>query len=63
MDAINIGGRQLSARRVIGFLGLGAGAVLGAVLIVRGHAGWVRLTTFPLFLFGALGMLQAREKT
>ena len=63
MEACNIGGRQVSARRVIGFLGLGAGAVLGAVMIVRGYAGWVRLAAFPLFLFGALGLLQAREKT
>ncbi len=62
MEACNIGGRQVRARRLIGYLGMGAGAVLGAVLIVRGYTGWVRLAPFPLFLFGALGLLQSREK-
>ena len=62
MEACNIGGRQVTARRVIGIVGMVAGAVLGAALIVRGYAGWVRLSTLPLFLFGALGLLQSREK-
>lgn len=62
MDACNIDGRQVSARRMIGYLGLIGGAVLGAVLIVRGYTGWVRLSPFPLFLFGTLGLLQSREK-
>ena len=62
MEAINIGGRQVTARRVIGVLGFVGGAVLGAVLVVQGAVGWVRLATFPLFLFGALGLLQSSEK-
>lgn len=62
MEACNIGGRQVSARRVIGFLGIGAGAVLGVALILRGQTGWIRLAPLPLFLFGALGLLQSREK-
>ncbi|MDF1700688.1 MAG: hypothetical protein P1V36_05970 [Planctomycetota bacterium] len=62
MDACNIAGRQVSARRFIGILGFVAGAVLGGALVVRGHGGWVRLCTFPLFLFGALGLLQSLEK-
>lgn len=62
MDACNIGGRQVTARRMIGLLGLVAGSILGAALIVRGMDGWVRWTPAPLFLFGALGLLQSQEK-
>lgn len=62
MGNVNIGGRQVTARRWIGILGMVGGAILGAVLIVNGSAGWVRLSVFPPFLFGALGLLQSSEK-
>jgi hypothetical protein len=59
----NIGPRGIRLRRITGLVGfvLGAGLGLGMVL---GHAPYAyRILALGPFLIGALGWLQAREKT
>jgi hypothetical protein len=58
----NIGPRGIARRRRQGTAGLVAGAVLALGLILLGRW-WAGLAAFPVFWAGALGLLQAREKT
>lgn len=58
----NIEARGIARRRRQGFAGLAAGAVATLVLAFTGAA-WTGLATFPFFWAGALGVLQAHEKT
>ena len=61
--AINIGPRGQRRRLGLGVLMLAVGAGLVAGLIALDAApGW-QLLAFPLFFAGALGILQARERT
>jgi hypothetical protein len=63
MSIGNLGGSQVTLRWVGGLVGLVGGLGLGAFLILGGQDRAARLLAFPLFLFGALSLIQAREKT
>ena len=63
MDIPNIGPRGIRTRRRLGVTALATGAALGALLVVTGAARPWRLAVFPVFWLGALGWLQARQKT
>ncbi|MFW6077984.1 MAG: hypothetical protein ACODAE_00075 [Gemmatimonadota bacterium] len=59
----NIGARERRRRMTFGIAMLVAGAGLAALLVgLDGPRLW-RLAAFPPFWMGALGVLQAREKT
>ena len=59
----NIGPRGIRLRRRIGLAGFLAGAVFGLVLVLTGApTSWRVMATAPFFV-GALGWLQARERT
>jgi len=61
--AVNIGPRGQRRRLGLGVLMLAVGAGLVAGLIaLDAHPGWL-LLAFPPFFAGALGILQARERT
>ena len=60
---VNIGPGERRKRFNAGIIGLSVGIVLAALLIaLRAPAMWRLLLFFP-FLFGALGVFQARDKT
>jgi hypothetical protein len=58
----NIGPQGIARRRRQGIAALVAGGLVALGLIVLGRW-WAGLAAFPLFWAGALGVLQAREKT
>ena len=59
----NIGPGERRKRFVFGVVGLGVGAVIALLLIlINAPLPWRALLFFPFFV-GALGVLQAREKT
>jgi hypothetical protein len=61
--ATNIGPAQRRRRLVIGAAGLLAGVALVGTLISLGASpGWLLLAFAPFFV-GALGVIQARERT
>jgi hypothetical protein len=61
--ATNIGPRGIRLRRRIGLAGFAAGAALGLWLVLS-HAPFAwRVFALGPFLIGALGWLQARERT
>jgi sirohydrochlorin ferrochelatase len=63
MDAGNLDRRGVVRRRVLGLVSLALGVGGGAWLVASGVGrGW-RLALLPVFLFAALGLLQAHEKT
>ncbi|MDA1194470.1 MAG: hypothetical protein O2894_04735 [Planctomycetota bacterium] len=62
MDTGNIAGRQITQRRVLGWIMLLVGLGAGAILIATGAPRWTRLLTALPFVFAALGLAQAREK-
>jgi uncharacterized membrane protein len=61
--ATNLGPVQRRRRLVIGATGLLAGVVLvGALIGLGASPGWLLLAFAPFFV-GALGVIQARERT
>lgn len=59
----NLGPRQRRRRLVVGIVGFAVAIVVVAAVIARGGApGWTLLAFLPFWL-GALGLIQAREKT
>lgn len=59
----NIGPLGQRRRFMLGVIALAAGLALATALVVAGAAvAWVA-AVWPLFWIGALGVLQAREKT
>lgn len=62
-DAINIGPRERTKRRVLGIVALTVGVSLAFLLVTLGVPRPLRLVVFfPVWVAG-LGLLQAREKT
>ena len=62
-EAINIGPRERTKRRVLGIVALTVGVSLAFVLVVAGAPRLLRLVVFfPVWIAG-LGLLQSREKT
>ena len=59
----NIGRKGIAMRRRLGISGFGLGTAIAALLIVSGVSPIARLPVALLFLFGAYGWFQAREKT
>lgn len=59
----NIGRRGQRQRRAAGVAALAVAAVVLGVLNEFDASRWWRLGVFPLFLFGALGLVQARART
>lgn len=62
-DAINIGPRERAKRRFMGLVGLAAAVGWGFACILQQAPWWGRLPVFVFAWLGALGLLQAREKT
>ena len=63
VEAINIGPRERTKRRVLGIVALTVGVSLAFVLVVAGAPRLLRLVVFfPVWIAG-LGLLQSREKT
>jgi hypothetical protein len=63
LSVVNIGPRERRNRLVFGIAALGVGAVIALLLILIDAPLVWRIPLFLLFLFGALGVFQAREKT
>ncbi|MHC4471138.1 MAG: hypothetical protein ACYS99_09265 [Planctomycetota bacterium] len=61
--AANIGPAGRRARLVMGATVLVLTAAIGVLLILTDAPRWSRLLLAAPFLFGSLGVLQAREKT
>ncbi|MBV9959866.1 MAG: hypothetical protein JO360_15680 [Acidobacteria bacterium] len=61
-DVCNIGSRERSKRRLLGFVALTAGIAAAFVLVVYDAPRWWRLVIFPLIWLGGLGLMQARDK-
>jgi hypothetical protein len=62
-EAINIGPREQSKRRVMGIVALTVGVSLAFLLVVLQAPRLARLVVFfPVWIAG-LGLLQSREKT
>ena len=62
-EAVNIGPRERTKRRVMGVVALTVGVSVAFVLVVTGAPRPLRLVVFfPVWIAG-LGLLQAREKT
>lgn len=59
----NIGPRGRRRRLLAGVFGLLMGASLGGLVVLTGTSVFWRATVFVPFWFGALGLLQAHEKT
>jgi hypothetical protein len=59
----NIGPRERRKRLLGGVVQLTVGLFVLAVLLAAGAGRWWRLALFPLFLGGASGFFQWREKT
>ena len=63
VEAVNIGPRERTKRRVLGIVALTVGVSLAFVLVVLGAPRLLRLVVFfPVWIAG-LGLLQSREKT
>lgn len=63
MAVANIGPQGIRRRRMVGVVaGVAGVAVVGVLALSPASPLW-RLTAFPLFWIGAVGWLQAREKT
>lgn len=59
----NLGPRQRRRRLAVGVVGIAVAIAVVAAVIARGAApGWALLAFVPFWL-GALGLIQAREKT
>lgn len=58
----NIGGRERSQRRLLGYASLAGTAVLVAAVLGLALPEWYLLGAFPLLFGGTLGVLQARER-
>ncbi|HEV8643409.1 MAG TPA: hypothetical protein VGV13_20205 [Methylomirabilota bacterium] len=59
----NIGPRERRRRLILGVVALAVGVAAVAALIIGGAArGWIVLAVVP-FWVGALGLIQARERT
>jgi hypothetical protein len=59
----NIGPKQRQMRLTFGVIGVVAGLAVLAGLIASGLPVWARLAAFPIFLMGAIGFWQWRDKT
>lgn len=59
----NIGSGERRKRLSAGIIGFGVGIALAVILIALRAPGLWRLLLFFPFLFGALGVFQARDKT
>jgi hypothetical protein len=60
---VNLGPLQRRRRLVVGIVGLSLAIAIVVAVMARGSTpGWT-LAAFPLFWLGALGLIQAREKT
>ena len=62
-EAVNIGPRERSKRRMMAIVGLTVGVSVAFVLVVTGAPRLLRLVVFLPIWVGSLGLLQAREKT
>ena len=62
-DAINIGPREQTKRRVMGLVALTVGVGTAFVLVANGSPRLLRLIIFLPFWMAGLGLLQTREKT
>jgi hypothetical protein len=62
-EAVNIGPRERSKRRMMAVVGLTVGVSVAFVLVVTGAPRLLRLVVFLPIWIGSLGLLQAREKT
>ena len=60
---VNIGPRQRRLRRILGVLGLAAGAAWVLAMWMLEYPPYTRLAGFVLFQGGFTGILQARAKT
>ena len=63
MTVANIGPQGIRRRRLVGVVAGVAGVVVVGVLALSPASPLWRVTAFPLFWIGAVGWLQAREKT
>jgi hypothetical protein len=62
-NVINIGPAERGKRAIIGVVGFGVAIAIVAWLRIAAVNPTWRLLAFPFLLVGALGLLQAREKT
>jgi len=62
-EAINIGPREQTRRRVMGLVALTVGVGTVFVLVANGSPRLLRLIVFFPFWIAGLGLLQTREKT
>jgi hypothetical protein len=58
----NINPKEIAQRRLVGYMGLAATAILIAIFIVFDVTWWIRLITFIPAFTSATGFLQAKNK-